>query len=546
MNAPSIESLSQELEALTLSDCIERQIQAPINLRDFSLIDGALTDEQSLLKRLREQPLSEKVRVTLLMAALHEKLPSDVWVRYEFALIVAPHASALSALSRLYVLANLYGGISQKNTDCLGFFLNFCATLLELIEPIQSMRLHSAAIAENNIHSYFRFLRLAREITRASEDYAETEAFNKISNEVGAPFLFENYSELSTCSDIKLLAQYEGDSTRSENAVSGNRSFYLFRKNIVSQRAPQHASFNLHSGYFSFDISREGRPEYYFLDEGKRPIRGLCYGFRPFADPPIAEIVNAAFIDDMFPGNNICHLLVDKLPRTALFTDETNKFVLFEDSPYLRDFAPAFLPHARFQFLGGVGRGTVRCRDFLVSTTSIQSYFHTLHNGSAYALQFAESLRKCVRERMTQAKEAQGAQKVFISRRDASYRNATNWMELEAFMIQRGYAIVSMAELDPVQQVLSIAGASCVVGIHGAGLANILFPEKCRVLEIFPSTYGSTAYWKLAAILGHDYYYYAVHEPRVDDSTFAGASTVFDNLTVDISDFQRYMDQNSF
>lgn len=546
MNTPSFKLLSQELEAASLSECIERQLTLPVKLRDFLLDENTSHDELTLLKQIREHSLDDRVKAIMLMAALAEKLPSDVWIRYEFALLVAPHLSALSLLSKCYALANAYGAILTQNPDCIGFFYHFCAKLLEEIEPIQAMRLHSSGIAENNIHSYFRFIQLAQKTTGSSESFADTEAFNRVSREIGAPFVFENYVELSSTPDITVIGQYKGSPALSEGSIAGNRPFYLFRKSTAIQTAPPHTSYYLRSGYFSFDISREGRPEFYLLDEDKRPIRGLCYGFKPFAEAPRDEIANAAFIDDMFPGNNICHLLIDKLPRTALFEDKTNTFILFDHSPYLSQFASAFLPDTQFKYLAERSRGTIRCRELFISSTSIQSFFHTLHNGSEYARKFAETLRRRVQAHFASEQKKHDPQKIFISRRDAFHRNATNWIDLEECMRQRGYAIMTMSELEPIQQVHSLAKASHVVGIHGAGLTNILFSERCRVLEIFPSTYGSTSYWKLATILGHDYQYYAVKEPSVDDNTFAGSSSVDDNLTIDLPDFQRYMDQNDF
>lgn len=49
--------------------------------------------------------------------------------------------------------------------------------------------------------------------------------------------------------------------------------------------------------------------------------------------------------------------------------------------------------------------------------------------------------------------------------------------------------------------------AEFVIGAHGAGLANIIFAEDIRVLELFPSSYVLPYYYYLAKSLDHQYFY---------------------------------------
>jgi capsular polysaccharide biosynthesis protein len=81
------------------------------------------------------------------------------------------------------------------------------------------------------------------------------------------------------------------------------------------------------------------------------------------------------------------------------------------------------------------------------------------------------------------------------------------------------------------RQIATFACASHIVALHGAGLANIVFADPSTTLvEIFPESYGTAAYYVLAAGLGMTYASY------ISDRITAGSRAQLDDIEVDMAD----------
>jgi len=79
------------------------------------------------------------------------------------------------------------------------------------------------------------------------------------------------------------------------------------------------------------------------------------------------------------------------------------------------------------------------------------------------------------------------SRKIFLTRHKTRLRFIENGDEIEVICRNHGYAIVDADTLSPQQQVEVFSSVSHLVGIHGAGLTNMIFcPPGCRVLELFP------------------------------------------------------------
>lgn len=78
--------------------------------------------------------------------------------------------------------------------------------------------------------------------------------------------------------------------------------------------------------------------------------------------------------------------------------------------------------------------------------------------------------------------------RIYISRRDTSVRPINNEQALED-MIERelNFTPVRMTNLTAIQQVELFKGCEAVIGLHGAGLSNIVFCQPgARIIELFP------------------------------------------------------------
>ena len=83
-----------------------------------------------------------------------------------------------------------------------------------------------------------------------------------------------------------------------------------------------------------------------------------------------------------------------------------------------------------------------------------------------------------------------GEGKVYISRGDSKVqdgRTFSNLMPFEQLLRDRGFHVALLGDLSPTETVRLFAGAREVIGVHGAGLLNVLLaPEDVHVVELWP------------------------------------------------------------
>jgi len=82
--------------------------------------------------------------------------------------------------------------------------------------------------------------------------------------------------------------------------------------------------------------------------------------------------------------------------------------------------------------------------------------------------------------------------KLYINRQDStSLRYIINLNEVENTLSKHGYESLTLSNLNFVDQVAIFHNAEEVIGLHGAGFANIIFCKKnCKIIEIRPNTAG--------------------------------------------------------
>ena len=124
-------------------------------------------------------------------------------------------------------------------------------------------------------------------------------------------------------------------------------------------------------------------------------------------------------------------------------------------------------------------------------------------------------------------REPGGSRRIFISREDAKSRLILNWTEIAPILQDWGYEVLRLSDLSVADQIETFASAAYVVGVHGAGLTNLVFaPIGVHVLEIFPALRATGAFWKLSSGLGHDYHALIADDPelpRPDYATYRSA-----------------------
>lgn len=94
--------------------------------------------------------------------------------------------------------------------------------------------------------------------------------------------------------------------------------------------------------------------------------------------------------------------------------------------------------------------------------------------------------------------------KVFISRSDASRRRLQNRTEIMNHLQKYGFESYELSKMSFLQQVKLFSQAEEVIGIHGAGFANLIFSSNCTVTEIFGDCAKPT-YYLLSEALNLNY-----------------------------------------
>ena len=99
--------------------------------------------------------------------------------------------------------------------------------------------------------------------------------------------------------------------------------------------------------------------------------------------------------------------------------------------------------------------------------------------------------------------------RLYISRSGSPKRRVENEEELEARLAAIGFQIVHNERLPLSEQIRLFSAADAIVGLHGAGLSNLIWARPaCRILELFPCHTYNPCYAHLAATLGFPYEYH--------------------------------------
>ena len=96
---------------------------------------------------------------------------------------------------------------------------------------------------------------------------------------------------------------------------------------------------------------------------------------------------------------------------------------------------------------------------------------------------------------------------IFITRNTLRGRNIMNTDEITSLLRASNFEIIDCDSLTMKEQATLFSSAAVIMGIHGAGLTNMLFryPQTCKIIEIFPPDCTPGHYYWLAKELGFTY-----------------------------------------
>jgi len=302
--------------------------------------------------------------------------------------------------------------------------------------------------------------------------------------------------------EVRLLPKPKGDGTH-----------YLFREAQKPISLPAIAVHDIKNGMISFDVSNRGRTTFYVFDENRVCMTHLSQGLTPFIlDEPCEIGGTIAVLGDQYSGPlNICHFLLDHLSRIRIYQahspNEPIAYALFAGHQYCLDVA-AMAGYGDQLIAHTSVRMTLRADRLLFSSNIVKDFRHPAHLCASWAMDF-------LREKLKVDAPQNRKRRIFISRaEDAKSRQIINRSEVERLVCSFGYEVVALGSMSARQQRDLFADASHVVGVHGAGLSNVLFSAVgTKVLEILPCLVATPAYWILCSQLGLDYHTLIAADP---------------------------------
>ena len=125
--------------------------------------------------------------------------------------------------------------------------------------------------------------------------------------------------------------------------------------------------------------------------------------------------------------------------------------------------------------------------------------------------------------------------KFFIDRSDSKsnhrhLRKIINEKEIKEFLIKKGFSIITLGDLSFIDQINLFKNASQIIGLHGAGFANLTFCQpKTHVIELKPISAGPVC-GNLAKMMDLKYEDISIHPSKYSQNNQQGLISVPLNL----------------
>ena len=99
--------------------------------------------------------------------------------------------------------------------------------------------------------------------------------------------------------------------------------------------------------------------------------------------------------------------------------------------------------------------------------------------------------------------------KLYISRRKAKFRKVLNEGDVENILRKFDFETVVLEDISFLEQIRLFSETSVLLGVHGAGLTNMIFMrENSKAIELrSEGDKNNNCYFSLASAMTLDYYY---------------------------------------
>jgi Glycosyltransferase 61 len=214
----------------------------------------------------------------------------------------------------------------------------------------------------------------------------------------------------------------------------------------------------------------------------------------------------AVFVGRYVQTGNYAHFLVEVLPRFLL------------DREQLPDDAPILLHESArpvaADVLRGAGLDPARIEWIGRDPVGVQTLYWPTPN-TLHPLHHSPRIFPGLRSLADDQSCGPARRRLYVSRADASRRRLLNESEVLEVLAPSGFECVVPGQMPFEEQVRTFAEADVVVGICGAGLANMVFmPPGGTVVMLSPSSVPGVFFWDIAHHL--DIEFVALWGPNAD------------------------------
>lgn len=231
-------------------------------------------------------------------------------------------------------------------------------------------------------------------------------------------------------------------------------------------------------------------------------LRGMgisCQSSQPSVATPQQHWERAALPIEIWSGN-YGHWLAYHLPKLMIFADNgwTNKIALPERGRWKE------VEARDADYLSLVEPATTQILKLGAGTTSVAKL--AVIDGDPHHRMLLRKVADQIKKRVI-AETSVERRRILISRRGAGFRRLLNEDALLNALLPFGFESVSLEGLNLATQIQIFAHAECVVGMHGSGLANMIYcPDDASVIEIIPDEFPGPDFYRLANTLELKYY----------------------------------------
>ena len=216
------------------------------------------------------------------------------------------------------------------------------------------------------------------------------------------------------------------------------------------------------------------------------------------ADAPCIAVCH-----DQWSVENYYHWLIDTLPRLLLLRQTHPDIVLALPQPL----PPKVLP----EYISSSAAVLGFSKYLLLNAKQV------LHSGciilpelTAPSLTQNPELVRQVRAELVKSLTpgpVQATRRVFIARARGGVRSLVNEQAVDALLKEFGFEKIYGETLSFLEQVRLMRETAVLIGVHGAGMTNMLFlQEGMKVVEFLNDEHGDLCYFRLASCLGLPYF----------------------------------------